>query len=113
MHHFEIDATNPAQPRVLVDEQEQPALLRASVDLRAGEVPVLFLEYLSHGRFVGSGDVIVQTAGPDAIRAWLATVDPDALEKAALAAEETAGGPLGPGRMFLAGLAALLEAQHG
>ncbi|MCK9929327.1 hypothetical protein MXD62_19445 [Frankia sp. Mgl5] len=115
MRQFEIDATNPVQPRVTVDGVEQTGLTRISVDIPelGNYVPQLYLTYARGGKFVGSGDVTVTSAGPDAIRAWLTTVNPSALEDAALAAEQASGGPMSPGAMFKAGMLALLEAQSG
>lgn len=115
MHSFEIDATNPIQPRVTVDGVEQTGLTRISVDIpQVGKwLPRLFLEFEPGGRFVGTGDVVVQQDGPDAIRARLAKVSPDALETAALAVQQASMGPMSPGRMFRDGMLALLEADGG
>ncbi|WP_256789818.1 hypothetical protein [Frankia sp. AvcI1] len=112
LHEFEVDATtNPARPVVTVDGIEQGPVSRISIDTRPGRtVPTLYLEFARGGRFVGSGDVVVRSNGPDAIRAWLAGLDPAAIERAALAVEEAAGGPVSPGRMFRDGLIALLDA---
>lgn len=113
LREFEVDATNPFQPRVVVDGVEQTRVRRVSVDIHHRTVPAVYLEFFAGGRFAGSGDVTVQTDGPEPIRAWLAAVNPDALEQAALAAEQASGGPMGPGQMFKAGLIALLDGQHG
>lgn len=113
MRQFEIDATNPAQPRVLVDGEEQAGLTRASVDLQLDRPPVLFLQYVAGGRFQGAGDVVVQSDGPEAIRAWLTTVSPAALEDAALAVEAESMGSMSPGAKFKAGALRLLDGQHG
>ncbi len=109
LREFEVDATNPVRPVVRVDGVEQDAVSRVSIDVRPGiAVPALYLEFARGGRFTGSGDVVVRADGPEAIRAWLAGLDPAAIERAALEVEETAGGPISPGRMFRDGLIALL-----
>ncbi len=113
MHRFEIDATNPLDVQLTIDGTAQPDARRISFDSVRRQAPVLFVEVEAGGQLVGVGDVVVQSDSPEAIRAWLTKVNPDALEQAALAAEQASGGPMGPGQMFKAGMLALLETGRG
>lgn len=112
MHEFSADLTNPAQPVVVVDGQEQTGLTRVSVDFYPGAVlPQLYLTYGAGGQYIGTGDVVIRSAEPQAVLAWVDRIDPAALEAAALKAEEQAGRSMAPGEMFRAGLRALAERE--
>lgn len=114
LQEFEVDFTNPTRGRVIVGGVDVSDLVtRVSIDAPARQVPTLYLELMAGKKLAGIADVVVAQAGPEGIRAWLTTVNPSALEDAALAAEQATGGPMGPGQMFKAGMLALLDGQHG
>lgn len=97
--------------QVEVDGVPQTGLERVSADCVSGQDPQLYLTFTAGGRFAGAGEVHVVESGAQAIRAWLDGIDPEELEQAALAAQETTMGPTSPGQAFLAGLRRLADAS--
>lgn len=115
MHAFEVDATNPVDPRVTVDGVEQCGVTRVTVDVAPGQtVPQLYLEYRAGARFVGEGDVQVGVPQAAAIAAWLDTVSPGELDRAALEIDRREGSlARSPAVTFLAALRTMLPPDGG
>lgn len=102
-------------PQVELDGVALPAgVVFAGIALRPGDpVPRLYLEAPVGAVVEGEGIVEVRVDTSDTaavLRAFLANVDPDELERQALAQYETiAGADMTTGQSFLAALAAMVE----
>lgn len=93
---YRIDTSDPTSPKVEINGVPVVGYRRISVDVGAGDVPVVFVELLGSGVFEGEGVVQVKSdVEPDlreALLAFFDNLDPQELERAMLARQGGLGG---------------------
>ena len=80
-----LPAANPGATQIEVGGHPVTNVRSVAVKAEAGEATKLYLELVGDGTVEGDGIVhVVTPASRDAVAVWLAAIDPDELEKAAL-----------------------------